>query len=217
MKPYPYLFFDLDGTLTDPGLGITNAVMYALQKFGIPLPPREQLFSFIGPPLKDSFAEYYGLTGEDNAQAIAYYREYFQDKGMFENTVFPGMPELLARLQQQGKRLVLATSKPQAFAEKILEHFDLAAYFTHIAGASFDSSRSEKEQVIAYALGLCGHPDRSDVLMIGDRRYDVEGARINGLDCLGVLFGYGSREELTAAGAKYLATSVEDLGRQLLG
>ena len=217
MNAYPYLFFDLDGTLTDPGEGITNAVMYALQKSGIPLPPREQLYPFIGPPLKDSFAQYYGLTGESNARAIADYREYFQAKGLFENAVYPGIPQLLARLQGQGRRLVLATSKPQAFAEKILEHFGLSPYFTHIAGASFDDSRSEKDQVIAYALGLCGRPDPADVLMIGDRRYDVEGARRNGLDCLGVLFGYGSREELTAAGAKYLADSVDGLGRLLLG
>ena len=217
MKSYTHLFFDLDGTLTDPALGITNAVMYALKKFSIPLPPREQLFPFIGPPLKDSFAVYYHLTGEANAQAIRYYREYFRAGGMVENEVYPGIPQRLADLKAQGRILAVASSKPEEFVQKILEHFQLASYFSLVCGAAMDETRTEKPEVVAYALQSCGNPDTSQVLMIGDRRFDMEGAQQNGLDSLGVAFGYGGREELSAAGATYIADTVDDLRRLLLG
>ena len=216
MKSYTHLFFDLDGTLTDPALGITNAVMYALKKFGIPLPPREQLFPFIGPPLKDSFAAYYHLTGEANARAIRYYREYFRAGGMFENEVYPGVETMLRELKAAGKTVVLATSKPEEYARRIMEHFALAQYFDAICGATLDERRTDKAEVIAYALQTAHVTDTAATVMVGDREHDVKGAAKNGLPCIGALYGYGSREELSAAGAAAIADTVEMLRTILL-
>lgn len=217
MKNYPVLFFDLDGTLTDPGLGITNAVMYALEKYGMELPPREELYKFIGPPLTWSFQTYYGFSQEESLKAVAVYREYFSVKGLFENEVYPGIPQLLARLKNAGKTLCVATSKPEKFAVQILEHFGLAGYFDHICGAAFDESRGSKHEVIEYAIGKLEGVQRGDILMIGDREHDILGAKASGLDSMGVLFGYGGRAEHEAAGADYIAESVEELGTLLLG
>ena len=211
VKEYKYIFFDLDGTVTDPGLGITNSVMYALKGFGIEETDRTKLYRFIGPPLADSFQEFYGFTGEEARRGIDLYREYYRDRGIFENRVYNGMEEMLGTLKQRGKTLVLATSKPEPFAREILEHFHLASYFTYAAGATMDETRVKKEEVIAYAMESCGITDPGQVLMVGDRRHDIEGARANGVDSLGVLYGYGSREELEQAGACYLAEKVEDI------
>lgn len=213
MKQYAWIFFDLDGTLTDPGEGITNSVAYALKKEGIEPPPREELYTFIGPPLVDSFMKLYGFSRERALRAVEEYREYFRDRGIFENRVYDGIPRLLEELCAKGKRLVLATSKPELFAKRILAHFDLERYFTFAAGALMDETRTKKADVIAYALASCGITDPSSVLMVGDRLHDVEGAKACGMDSLGVLYGYGSREELTEAGATYLAERVEDIGR----
>lgn len=204
------ILFDLDGTLTDPGLGITNSIMHALKKMSIPLPERQALYQFIGPPLMDSFHERYGLDEAACAQAVVYYREYFSVTGLFENEVYPGIREMLGALRQAGKKLVLATSKPELYARRILEHFDLARYFTHIVGATMDETRTAKHEVIAYALEAFGI-DPADAVMVGDREHDVLGARKNGLACVGVLYGYGSRRELTDAGATALADSPEEL------
>lgn len=204
------ILFDLDGTLTDPGLGITNSIMYALKKMSIPLPERQALYQFIGPPLMDSFHERYGLDEASCAQAVVYYREYFSVTGLFENEVYPGIREMLGALRQAGKKLVLATSKPELYARRILEHFDLARYFTHIVGATMDETRTAKHEVIAYALEAFGI-DPAGAIMVGDREHDVLGAKKNGLACVGVLYGYGSRRELTDAGATALANSPEEL------
>lgn len=204
------ILFDLDGTLTDPGLGITNSIMHALKKMSIPLPERQALYQFIGPPLMDSFHERYGLDEASCAQAVVYYRERFSVTGLFENEVYPGIHEMLGALRQAGKKLVLATSKPELYARRILEHFDLARYFTHIVGATMDETRTAKHEVIAYALEAFGI-DPADAVMVGDREHDVLGARKNGLACVGVLYGYGSRRELTDAGATALADSPEEL------
>jgi len=217
MKNYPVLFFDLDGTLTDPVLGITNAVMYALERYGIELPPREALHKFIGPPLTWSFQTYYGFTEEESLKAVAVYREYYKDRGLLENEVYPGIPALLAALRAAGKTLCVATSKPELFAAQILEHFGLAEYFTHICGAAFDESRGTKHEVIEYAIGKLGDVDRADILMIGDREHDILGAKASGLDSMGVLFGYGDRAEHEKAGADYIVDTVEDIGKMLLG
>ena len=208
---YDWIFFDLDGTLTDPGEGITNSVAYALKKEGIEPPERQQLYRFIGPPLVDSFMKYYDFSKERAHRAVEEYREYFRDRGIFENRVYEGVPELLASLTAQGKKLVLATSKPELFAIRILEHFDLSRFFTFAAGALMDETRTAKGDVIAYALQSCGITDGSRVLMVGDRLHDVKGAQQCGLDSVGVLFGYGSREELTEAGATYIAETVEEI------
>lgn len=210
---YSTIFFDLDGTLTDPGVGITNSVAYALKKWDIEVSARSLLYPFIGPPLSDSFQRYFGFSKEDSMKAIEYYREYFRDRGIFENEVYPGVHEMLTALRNEGKTIVLATSKPEGFAKTILEHFDLAKYFDFVAGASMDESRSKKGQVIAYALESLRITDKSTVVMVGDREHDVMGAKENSLDCIGVLFGYGSREELETAGATYVAEQVGDILR----
>ncbi|MBQ6876302.1 MAG: HAD family hydrolase [Lachnospiraceae bacterium] len=210
---YNTILFDLDGTLTDPGLGITNSAAYALKKHGIEVADRTVLYPFIGPPLLDSFQRFYGFSEEQSEQAVADYREYFREKGLFENEVYSGVEELLQRLKESGKRLIIATSKPEEFAVKILKHFGLASYFDYIVGATMDSSRSKKGDVIAYALEVCGITDKTDVVMVGDREHDVLGAKENGLDSVGVLYGYGSREELEKAGATCVAETVEDILR----
>ena len=211
------LLFDLDGTLTDPAIGITNGVMRAKEHFHLPEEPREALYRFIGPPLVDGFMDFYGFTKPQAEEAVRVYRSYYGTVGLFENTVYPGIPQLLSDLRAAGKKLAVATSKPEAFSRRILERFELAPYFHHICGASFDESRAQKAQVIAYALEQCGVEDRSAVVMIGDRKHDILGAKQNGLDSVGVLYGYGNREELSAAGADNIAESVCHLHEILLG
>ena len=209
---YQYLLFDLDGTLTDPGIGITNSVMHALRKFGIEAEERSALYPFIGPPLRESFQKYYGFTPEQSSLAVTYYREYFSVKGLYENEVYEQIPAVLEALRSAGRRLFVATAKPELFSVKILRHFGLDGYFDFIAGATMDETRVEKAEVIRYALETCAIPPE-EALMIGDRANDILGARENGLDSLGVLYGYGSREELTAAGASFLAERPEDILR----
>lgn len=208
---YRYLLFDLDGTLTDPGIGITNSVMYALGKFNAEIPDRSELYKFIGPPLKDSFQAYYGFSDEQCELEIGYYREYFKKRGMFENEVYDGIPDLLKRLKQYGKTLIMATSKPEIFAVEILKHFGLYEYFDVAAGASLDASRSKKGSVIGYALEKGGIKDNSSAIMIGDREHDVIGAKENGLDSIGVLYGYGAYDELKNAGATFIAVEPMDI------
>lgn len=202
---YQNILFDLDGTLTDPGIGITNSVMYALKKFQIEVEDRTTLFKFIGPPLKASFEKYYGFSKEESELALQYYREYFKPKGLYENQVYKGVRELLTELKSRNKTLILATSKPEEFAIEILKHFDLYPYFDFVAGATMDSSRVKKEDVILYALQSYGISDLSSAIMIGDREHDILGAKQVGLDSIGVLYGYGDYEELKGAGATYIA------------
>ena len=209
----PFVLFDLDGTLTDPALGITNSLMYALEKFGMHIESREELYKFIGPPLVDMMMQEYGFSKEKAQQGLTYYREYFSVTGLFENEVYAGIPELLAELQASGYKLVLATSKPEKFAKQILEHFDLAKYFDFLGGADMSETRSTKEAVLAYDLSAIGNPDPANCIMVGDRMYDVIGAREFGIDCIGVTFGYGSRAELEEANAAYIVDSVEELGK----
>lgn len=213
---YQTILFDLDGTLTDPGEGITNSVAYALEKFEIKNEDRSQLYKFIGPPLKDSFMEFYGFSEEDALKAIAYYRERFREKGMFENKVYDGIVELLPKLQKAGKKLIIATSKPEEFTLTILKHFDLLQYFDFVAGATMDGSRSEKTEIIQYALEHCQIENLDETVMVGDRKFDILGAKANGIDSIGVLFGYGSLEELEMAGATYIADSPEMVEKLVL-
>lgn len=214
---YKYILFDLDGTLTDPGLGITNAVMYALKKFNIEVPDRSELYKFIGPPLLESFEKYYGMTPEQSQMALQYYREYFKPYGLYENTVYDGIEEMLMALKSQGKMLILATSKPEPFAVEILRHFGLDKYFDFVAGATMDEKRVRKADVIAYALESCGITELSETIMIGDREHDALGAKEVGLQCIGVLYGYGDLEELEKAGANYIAKTPEDILKVLSG
>lgn len=212
---WEYLFFDLDGTLTDPMLGITRSVQYALRHFGIEVADPASLCPFIGPPLKESFRNFYGMDDAQADMAVAKYREYFAPTGIFENEPYAGIAELLAELQQAGAVLVMATSKPEPFARRIADRFGFADRFAFIGGATMDGSRTTKSDVIRHALGRL-QIDASHAVMIGDRRYDIEGAAETGLDAIGVLWGYGSREELLAAGAKRLAADIPELRDMLL-
>lgn len=215
MPDFTHIFFDLDGTLTDPGLGITNSVMHALERFGIPTADRASLYKYIGPPLMDSFREFNGFSEAQARVAIDAYREYFSVTGLFENEVYPGIPPLLERLKSAGKKLVVATSKPEDFSLRILEHFGLLPYFDFVAGSLMDETRTRKWEVIQWALEqFCGPDCR--VLMVGDRKHDVEGAARFGIPCLGVLYGYGGREELERAGAAALAATPEEIGAYIL-
>lgn len=210
MRRFDTILFDLDGTLTDNGEGITNSVAYALRKFGITPPPREELNQFIGPPLRDCFVNWY-VSESQGDQAVEYYREYYRPHGMLENVVYDGIPETLAALKEAGCTLAIATSKPEIFAKKIAEHFDLAKYFTAIAGSTLDGSLIKKGDVIEYCLGLLGNPDRSRTVMVGDREHDILGAAQAGLPGIGVTYGYGTREELTAARAVAVIDSPQEL------
>ena len=209
-----YLLFDLDGTLTDSALGITNSVKYALCKFGITENDEKKLCTFVGPPLYDSFRDLYGMSHDDANLAIVYYREYYVSNGLYENSVYKGIRELLERLFNDGRKIILATSKPEGFAREILKNFSLDGYFYEVFGATMDERLCKKDDIIAYALEKTGiSPD--DSIMIGDRRYDIEGGRKNYLVTVGVLYGYGTREELVGAGADYIASTVNELEKIL--
>ena len=217
MKEYKYVLFDLDGTLTDPAIGITTSVAYALKKFGIEVEDISTLNHFIGPPLLDTFMEDYGFSKEKAQTAIDYYRERFRVKGLYENVVYDGVFDMLEELKNGGREIILATSKPEPFAREILRHFGMEKYFLFIAGSNFDGTRTAKAEVIEYALENAGVTNKSACIMIGDRKHDIIGAQKTGLDSIGVLYGYGSREELENANATYIAETVEDITRLIMG
>lgn len=206
-----YLLFDLDGTLTDPKEGITRCFQYALEAYGIHEEDLDALAWVIGPPLADSFMEGYGFPREKALEAVEKYRERYAPLGWKENVPYPGMKEALAELKEAGLVLAVATSKPEDMAVRILEHFGLAEYFAVIGGATRDLSRVNKVDVLEYVLERLGNPGRGECLMVGDRKFDVEGAKKAGFACLGVLYGYGSEEELREAGAAALAATVEEM------
>ena len=210
------ILFDLDGTLTDPAPGITNSILHALSKMGRELPERESLYRFIGPPLVPAFQEFLGMTEDEAQRALLFYREYFSVTGLFENRVYDGIAEALKTLRSAGCTLVLATSKPEVFAARILEHFGLAEDFTLICGASMDESRNTKDAVIGYALETLGHPAIDRVIMVGDRHHDVHGAAKFGIPTVGVLWGYGSQDELTDAGAVQTVSDVAQMTAVLM-
>ncbi len=208
---FDYLFFDLDGTLTDPAEGITNSFIHALKYYGIEIPSYEKLCSFIGPPLIETFKTQFGFSTEKAAQGVKKYREYFGTKGLLENSVYPGIPQLLEKLTSEGKKLVVATSKPEEYSVKIIEHFGLSKYFENVCGSLMDETRSKKDEVIAYAIERNNIQDKSKILMIGDRKHDILGAKKVGLKSCGVLFGYGNLEEHQTAAADFIAENVSQL------
>ncbi len=214
---YQYLLFDLDGTLTDPKEGITKSFQYALEALGIHEPDADKLTWVIGPPLMESLMRGYGLNEEQAKFGTEKYRERYVPVGYAENSVYTGMEEVLVKLCEAGFVLATATSKPTGMAEKILEHFGLSKYFSVVGGASMDSSRSKKVDVIRHTLNLLGVSETDKVLMIGDREYDVLGAKELGIDCLGVLYGYGSEEELSKAGAFGLVKDTMELYSWCMG
>lgn len=202
------ILFDLDGTLTDSGEGIINCALLALEHFGLPLPSREEMRVFVGPPLHDSFIKY-GVPADKTDEAIRVYRSRYIPIGKFENHPYPGIPELLETLVSRGHRLYVATSKPEFMSVEILEHFGLAKYFTRICGASFDQSRNTKEDVIAYLLEETG--EAGNMIMVGDTKFDILGAKFHGIPGIGVAWGYGKMEDMVAAGAVGIANSTQEL------
>ncbi len=213
---YQYILFDLDGTLTDPVVGITKSVQYALNYFGIKEDNLDHLRCFIGPPLRDAFMEYYHFSEEQAEQAVQKFREYFIPSGIYENEVYPGIRDMLETLEDMGRTLIVATSKPIEFADKVLEHFKLRKYFSFIAGSTLQEGRTKKNEVLAYCLDECRLVDMSDLVMVGDRKYDILGAKEFGIQTIGVLYGHGTREELEEAGADIIVKNVRELTDVLL-
>lgn len=210
---YQSILFDLDGTLTDPKEGITKCVQYALKSFGIDA-ELDDLLDFIGPPLMESFQKYYQMAEEDAAKAVKKYRERFTDTGIFENGVYPGIPEMLADLQVQGRQLAVATSKPEVYARRILEKYELMPYFDVVVGSELDGSRVNKAEVIEEVLRQLDHGeglDKRQIVMVGDRMHDMVGAVKNGIDGLGVYYGYAHEGELEEAGAAHVVRTVAGL------
>lgn len=211
MKTYNIILFDLDGTLTDPKVGITKSVAYALAKFGITVDDLDSLIHFIGPPLPDSFKKFYKFSDKQAKQAVAYFREYFSVKGLFENRLYPGIPNLLNDLQSNGKKLILATSKTTVYAQRILDYFDINEYFYFVAGSNYDLTRVEKSNIISYAISRLDGCQNSEIVMVGDHPEDIYGAHENRVDSVGVTYGYGKRVDLESAKPKYLVHSIEEL------
>lgn len=216
---YQYILFDLDGTLTDPKIGITTCVQYALHKMGIEEPDPDRLEPFIGPPLIDSFREFYGMNEEEAVRAVEYYRERFSTVGLFENEVYSGIPELLARLKKDGRKLAIASSKPTVYVKKILEYFSIYEYFDIIVGSELDGTRCRKEEVVEEALEQLSADDKfkkRDAVMIGDRKFDIEGAKAHQIPSIGVNYGYAADNELVEAGADCVVGNVKELSEVLL-
>ncbi|EWM52733.1 HAD hydrolase-like protein [Ruminococcus flavefaciens] len=208
------LLFDLDGTLTDSTEGIIKCLVHALERMGYEVPG--DMNKFLGPPLYRSFAEFCGMDSEQVNEAVRIFRERYSAVGLFENRVYDGIPEMLDRLAKGGKRIMVATSKPEVYAVRIFDRFGLSPFFEIVGGANINGTRNDKDEVIEYVLEKAGISDRSKVLMIGDRKQDVLGAHKTGLKCMGILWGFGSLEELTEAGADYIAGTPEEAADMLL-
>jgi phosphoglycolate phosphatase len=204
------VFFDLDGTLTDPKIGITASIQYALAKFDIPVPTQDELAWCIGPPLRASFQALLGRSDSDADRAVAFYRERFGDVGLFENTLYAGIEETLTAVAAPGRRLFVATSKPHVYADRIIDHFGLRPHFGRVFGSELDGTRVHKTDLLRYALDETS-TDAARAIMIGDRKHDMIGAANNGIRTIGVLYGYGSRAELTEAGAQHFCASPRDI------
>ncbi|MDX8362613.1 HAD family hydrolase [Cytobacillus sp. IB215316] len=211
MGNYKVILFDLDGTLSDPKIGITKSVQYALKNMNIVENDLDKLECFIGPPLQVSFADYYHFDEEKIERAIELYRERFKDKGMFENVLYPNVPRLLSQLKEQNYKLVVATSKPTVFAEKILNYFHIEQFFDLVVGSNLDGSRASKTEIIQHVLDEYNENELNDFIMIGDRKHDIIGANNTGIDSIGVTYGYGSFEELSIVKPTYIANNVEKI------
>ena len=210
MKTYDYIAFDLDGTLTDPEVGLVKGFIYAFDRVGIKYDSPESLRRYIGPPLHEEWKREYGMTEEETKNAIAIFREYYDEFGWAENRVYDGIVELLENLKAAGKTIVLATSKPENTARRIMALFDLDKYFDFMGGASTSSTRDKKWEVLEYSLASVGATDMSKCILVGDRKYDAEGAKICGVDSLGVLWGHGTEDELSAAGFDYIVKTTAE-------
>ncbi len=217
MKRYRYFLFDLDGTLTDSAPGVTESVRYVLGQLGIPVDDPEKLRGMVGPPLTESFPKYFGLNREQTLTAIEMYRARYGETGVYENSVIPGIPEILEGLHERGAKIAVASSKPEAMVQKVLETFDLAPWFDAAAGSDYGGTRETKEDIIREVFVRLGIDEegKKQTLMIGDRRYDVAGAHACGIDCLAAYIGYAETGELEASGAEYVAADMDEM-RKLL-
>lgn len=213
---FQYVLFDLDGTITDSFDGITKSVSYALEHFGIKVENRRELKCFIGPPLLESFMEYYGFSKEQAEEAVRIYRERYFKTGLYEGELISGVTQLLSDLKAAGKTVALATSKPEILATRILEHFNLTDYFNFIGGSELNGPRHTKDDVINYVLESLGNPDKSQTVIIGDRHHDIDGAKATGIKSIGFLGGFGDREELERAGADYIVETFDEAEKILL-
>lgn len=221
-KKFKYLLFDLDGTLTDPKLGISRCLQYALGKLGIEETDLDKFDPFIGPPLQDSFREFYGFDEQKIAEAVAYYRERFSDVGLYENEIYPGMEEMLAHLKQEGKVLAIASSKTTVYVKRILQYFNIELYFDVVVGSEMDGTRTKKEEVVEEALRqlkliAAEKFDCDTFVMIGDRKFDINAAKTFGIASIGVSYGYPAPGELEQAGADYIVDTVKELEKLLVG
>ncbi len=214
MASYDVLLFDLDGTLSDSQAGIINSIQYALDKFGLSEDDHSKLQHFIGPPLFESFRTYSQFDESRAKEAVEYYREYYSTVGMYESTLYDGIPDLLEKLYRQKKTLIVATSKPTPYAKRVLSHFALDKFFTSIVGSHFDGTRSSKKEIIESILLTLKQVSKRHVVMIGDRGYDIIGAHAHGIDSIAVTYGYGTLEEITRANPTYIVNSVHELFRR---
>ena len=216
LKHYTTYLFDLDGTLTDPQVGITNSIRYALERFGITESDHKSLVKFIGPPLLESFCKHYGFSESEGRKAVAVYREYYAEQGIYENKIYDGVDDILSELHSRGYRLILATSKATIYARRILEHFDLARYFERVVGSNFDLTRALKAEIIADILEDSPILARENCIMIGDHVDDIRGAGENGIDSAAVTYGYGLEKDLAEARPTYLVHTIQELRTLLL-
>lgn len=211
LNMYTTFLFDLDGTVTDPKKGIVNSVLYALEKVGIEELHISELDSFIGHPIQQSFVERYNMNEGEVERAVFYFREYLKQRGLLENSVYEGIPNLLKQLKDNGNRLFIATSKPTIFARQVIEHFQLTNYFEDIIGSNLNGTRIKKEEIIAHILLQNEGLNKEEVVMIGDRKHDIIGANHNGIASIGVLYGYGSENELIEVSSTHIAKDIEEL------
>lgn len=211
MKNVKHILFDLDGTLTASDEGIIKSVQHALSHFGITETDNEKLKRFVGPPLRAAFTQFYGFTPEQTETAVTIYRERYSTIGLFENRLYEGIETMLKHVKEKGYTIVLATSKPRIYAKHILEHFNISEYFTHVVGCELNGTLDTKIEVMQCAVSLCKDIEKSHYIMVGDRFYDIDGAKALGIKSIGVLYGYGTRTELEAAGADYICSTVDEL------
>ena len=216
MKSYKIIAFDLDGTLTNPESGLICGFKYALDAYGVEYGSDESLKKFIGPPLQDAWVEEYGVSRETAVEMLLKFREFYNVYGWWDNKPYDGVREMLSVLKSSGRTLIVATSKPEHIAKRVLKLFELDSYFDFIGGASTDLRRDTKEQVLSYALDSVGCTDRAGAILVGDRKFDAEGARLCGIDSLGVLWGHGSAEEIGASGFTISASTPEEVARLLI-
>lgn len=216
MKNYKYILFDLDGTIINSSLGVTNSVIYSLKKLGEKVPQREELLKFIGPPLLYSYMNYCGFSQEKANLAIEFYRENYEKNGMLENKFYDGIEDMLSCIKDTGKTIIIATSKPEFFAKQILDSFNISKYFDFIVGATLDEKRNHKDEVLNYILQNCNIANKQNCVLVGDTKFDAIGAKAVNIDCIGVSYGFGTKQELLDNSVITIADSPEDLKKILL-